>query len=101
MGKQCLAHPRMNAVGADQDVAAHGLRVAAGAVEEIGGDPALVLGEGPSLQPVWIASLPNRSSTAWWITLCNRPRWIENCGTSWPASMPRTSRQTSWPWRLR
>src|ERR1700727_2285979 len=35
----------MNAVGADQDVAAHGLDVTAGAVEEMRGHPALVLGE--------------------------------------------------------
>src|SRR5580700_10698088 len=44
--KQRLAHLRMNAVGADQDIAAHGLDVAARAIEEIGGDAALVLGEG-------------------------------------------------------
>ena len=37
----------MNAVGADQDVAAHGLGVAAGAIEEISRDAAFVLGEGP------------------------------------------------------
>src|ERR1700693_1668057 len=36
----------MNAVGADQDIAAHRLDVAARAIEEIGGDAALVLGEG-------------------------------------------------------
>src|SRR5271155_923808 len=36
----------MNTVGADQDVAAHGLDVVAQAVEEMRGHPALVLGEG-------------------------------------------------------
>src|ERR1700687_2963709 len=36
----------MNAIGADQDIAAHGLDMAAGAIEEIGGYPALVLAEG-------------------------------------------------------
>ncbi len=35
----------MNAVGADQHVAAHGLAVRAVAVEEIGGDAAFVLRE--------------------------------------------------------
>src|ERR1700682_707554 len=37
----------MNAVGADQDIAAHGLGVTACAIEEIGGYAAFVLGEGP------------------------------------------------------
>src|SRR5882724_10254681 len=36
----------MNAVGADQDIAAHGLGVAAGAIEEIGGHPTFILVEG-------------------------------------------------------
>src|SRR5712672_2650853 len=36
----------MNAVGADQDIATHGLDMAAGAIEEIGSHAALVLGEG-------------------------------------------------------
>src|SRR5882724_324885 len=36
----------MNAVGADQDIAAHGLGVAAGAIEEICRYPTLVLGKG-------------------------------------------------------
>src|SRR4051812_41074264 len=36
----------MNAVGADQDIAAHRLGVAAGAIEEIRRYAALVLGEG-------------------------------------------------------
>ena len=45
--EQRFAHPRMNAVGADQDIAAHGLGVRAGAIEEIRRDAALVLGEGP------------------------------------------------------
>ena len=36
----------MDAVGADQDVATGGMGVRAAAVEEIGGDAALVLGEG-------------------------------------------------------
>jgi hypothetical protein len=36
----------MNAVGTDQDVAACGVDVRAGAVEEIGGDAAFVLREG-------------------------------------------------------
>src|SRR5580704_1640859 len=39
----------MNAVGADQDIAAHRLDVVAGAIEEVRGHPALVLGEGPEL----------------------------------------------------
>ena len=43
VGKQRLAHPGMDAVAADQHVAARGGAVA-GAVEEIGGDAAFVLG---------------------------------------------------------
>jgi hypothetical protein len=35
----------MNAIGADQNIAAHGLDVLAGAIEEMRGDPTLVLGE--------------------------------------------------------
>ena len=46
-GEQRFANPRMNPVGADQDIAAHGLGVRTGAVEEVSGDAALVLGEGP------------------------------------------------------
>ena len=45
VGKQRLAHPGMDAVAADQHVAARGGAVA-GAVEEIGGDAAFVLGIG-------------------------------------------------------
>src|SRR5882724_12640068 len=37
----------MNSVGADQNIAARGLDVTAGAIEEIRGDAAFVLGEGP------------------------------------------------------
>src|SRR3984957_9373348 len=44
--KQSLAHPRMNAVCADQNIAAYGLAVAARAIEEVRGDAALVLAEG-------------------------------------------------------
>src|SRR6201995_938302 len=40
----------MNAVGADQDVAAHGFGVGAGAIEEVGGDATLVLIE--SAKPI-------------------------------------------------
>src|ERR1700687_5691062 len=36
----------MNAIGADQNIAAHGVDMAAGSSEEIGGYPTLVLGEG-------------------------------------------------------
>src|SRR5665213_323268 len=43
--EQRLAHPRMNTVGADQDIAAHGLDVTSGAIEKIRGDAAFVLGE--------------------------------------------------------
>src|SRR3977135_2278271 len=35
------------------------------------------------------------------MTFCSLPRWMENCGTSKPASMPRSSCQTSCPKRLR
>src|ERR1700722_8317554 len=45
--KQALAHPRMTAVGADQNIAAHGLAVSPRAIEEMRGDAALVLAEGP------------------------------------------------------
>ena len=43
--KQHLAHPRMNAVGADQDIAARGLDMGAGAIEEMRDHAALVLRE--------------------------------------------------------
>ncbi len=42
-GKSCLAHERMDAVGADQHVAPHGFQMRAVAVEEIGRDAAVVL----------------------------------------------------------
>src|ERR1700722_5231317 len=45
--KQRLAHPRMNAVGANENIAAYGLAVASRAIEEVRGDAALVLAEGP------------------------------------------------------
>src|SRR5262249_23319386 len=41
-----LAHLRVDAVGADQHVAARGPPMRAGAIEEIGGDAAIVLGIG-------------------------------------------------------
>jgi hypothetical protein len=37
----------MNAVGADQNIAAHRFGVAACTIEEMGGHAAFVLGEGP------------------------------------------------------
>ena len=72
----------MNAVGADQNIAAHGPGMRAGAIEEIGGNATLILGEGaqPAAGMNGIAAEPRLDRV--WITPCSRPRWIENCGTS-------------------
>ena len=45
IGEQFFAHHRMDAVGADQNVAARGVAMDAAAIEEIGGDAAIVLSE--------------------------------------------------------
>ena len=45
--EQGFAHPRVNSVGTDQNIAAHGLGVLTCAIEEIRGDAALVLVKRP------------------------------------------------------
>src|SRR3984957_8391931 len=45
--KQRLAHARMNAVGADQNIAAHGFRMGSRAIEEMRGDAPPALAERP------------------------------------------------------
>jgi len=43
---------------------------------------------------------PSRARTAASSKPSSLPRWIENCGASRPASVPRSSRHTTWPKRL-
>ena len=63
----------MNAVGADQDIAAHGVHMRTAAVEEVGSHPTLVLGErtepaaGPdrvSAQPLYDRLIDDTLQTA-------------------------------------
>ncbi len=64
-GIELLAHERMDAVGADQHVAMRGRAVRAVAVEEIGGDAALVLRETRRADGRYgCATSPSRARTA-------------------------------------
>ena len=55
----------MDAVGADQNIAARGVAVAAAAVEEITGNAAIVLSEGAESAVQMNARFTERARAAW------------------------------------